>query len=66
MLLGMASIRTGNIQKAEAKPKQEFAQSSISSFRKRMMEEEKQSEHVEKEGEDSEGPERRISYGLLP
>ena len=25
MLLGMASIRTGNIQKVEAKPKQEFA-----------------------------------------
>jgi hypothetical protein len=37
----MASVRTGNIQNAEKKPKQEFAQSSVSSFRKRMMEEEK-------------------------
>lgn len=41
----MASVRTGNIQKVEKGPKQEFAQSSVSSFRKRMMEEEKQSEH---------------------
>jgi hypothetical protein len=53
MLLGMASIRTGNIQKVEAKPKQEFAQSSISSFRKRMMEEEKQSEHQDENTDES-------------
>ena len=31
-----------------------------------MMEEEKQSEHTEKSAEDGQGPERRISYGLLP
>jgi hypothetical protein len=41
LLLSMASVRTGNIQKVEAKPKQEFSQSSATSFRKRMMEEEK-------------------------
>ena len=41
LLLNMASVRTGNIQKVEMKPKQDFAQSSVSSFRKRMMEEEK-------------------------
>jgi len=68
MILGMANIRTGNIQNVKAAPKQEFAQTSISSFRKKMMEEEKQSEqmHQDKDKEESEGPERRISYGLLP
>ena len=66
MLLGMANIRTGNIQNIENKPKQEFAQSSVSSFRKRMMEEEKQSEDHSKKDDGTEGPERRISYGLLP
>ena len=31
-----------------------------------MMEEEKQSEEMHQDKEESQGPERRISYGLLP
>lgn len=61
LLLNMANVRSGNIQNVDAKPKQEFAQSSVSSFRKRMMEEEKMSED-----HGGEGLEKRISYDLLP
>ena len=62
LLLNMASVRTGNIQKVENKPKAEFTQSSVSSMRKRMMEEEKQSEHQVEDGT----VDTSISYGLLP
>lgn len=60
LLLGMASVRTGNKEPVRQQPKQDFAQTSVSNFRKKMMEEEKASEDHE------EGPERRISYGMLP
>lgn len=77
----MANVRKGIAEPDEGKTKTGFTNNTVTSFRKRMMEEEKASEGMNNplmrhktgknpEREDSNnndtGPMQAISYGLLP
>lgn len=81
VLLKMANVRKGIAEPDKEKTKTGFANSSITSFRKRMMEEEKASEGInplirqktaneadrpKPENKNDAGPTTAISYGLLP